>query len=121
MRISSILTAAALLAIGAAASAHPRLLSASPAANAVVATPSHIDLRFSEKLIPAFSKAGLTMAAMPGMGAMKMASAATVRADGKTLVVTPGSRLARGRYIIDWHVVSVDTHRVAGRFAFTVR
>ena len=36
--------------------------------------------------MPAFSKAELTMAAMPGMGAMKMASATVVAGDGKGAV-----------------------------------
>ena len=121
MHYKSILTVVASLSIAGTANAHPKLLSVTPAANATVAAPAHIDLRFSEKLMPAFSKADLAMAAMPGMGAMKMASATAVAADGKTLVVKPKSRLARGRYIIDWHVVSTDTHKVAGRTAFAVK
>ena len=121
MHLKPILTAVALLSIAGTATAHPKLLSVTPAANAAVVAPAHIDLRFSEKLMPAFSKVELTMAAMPGMGAMKMASATAVAADGKTLVVTPKARLVRGRYIIDWHVVSTDTHKVAGRTAFAVR
>ena len=121
MHFKSMLTAAALFSIAGTANAHPKLLSVTPAANAAVAAPAHIDLHFSEKLMPAFSKAELTMAAMPGMGAMKMASATAVAADGKTLVVTPKARLVRGRYIIDWRVVSTDTHKVAGRTAFAVK
>ena len=121
MDYKPMLTAFALLSIAGTANAHPKLLSVTPAANAAVAAPAHIDLRFSEKLMPAFSKADLAMAAMPGMGAMKMASATAVAADGKTLVVTPKARLGRGRYIIDWHVVSTDTHKVAGRTAFAVK
>ena len=121
MRTKSILTAAALLGIGGTAIAHPKLVSASPSANAIVATASHIDLHFSEKLIPAFSKAEVTMAAMPGMGAMRMAGSATLAKDGKTLVVTPKARLPKGKYIVAWHVVSTDTHKVAGNYAFTVK
>ena len=70
---------------------------------------------------PAFSKADLTMAAMPGMAAMKMPSTAALAADGRTLVVTPKGRLAAGRYTVDWHIVSTDTHKVAGNYAFTVK
>ena len=121
VHLKLLLTAALLLSTGGAATAHPKLLSANPAANATVPAPPRIALRFSEKLVPAFSKAELTMAAMPGMRAMKMAAATAVAADGKTLVVTPKSRLARGRYTIDWRVVSSDTHKVAGRYAFAVR
>lgn len=121
MYIKSILSAAALIATSGTAFAHPRLLSVSPAINAVVATPSHIDLRFSEKLVPAFSKADLTMAAMPGMGAMKMTSAVSLASDGKTLVVRPKARLVAGKYIVSWHVVSTDTHKVAGTYTFSVK
>ena len=121
MHLKLILTAALVLSIGGVATAHPKLLSANPAANATVAAPPRIALHFSEKLVPAFSTAGLTMAARPGMPAMKMAAATAVAADGKMLVVTPRSRLARGRYTIDWRVVSSDTHKVAGRYAFAVK
>lgn len=121
MHIKFIATATALLVASGTAIAHPKLLSLSPAANAVVATPSHIDLRFSEKLVPAFSKADVTMAAMPGMAAMKMASSATVASDGKRLIVTPKARLVAGKYIVSWRVVSADTHKVAGSYAFSVK
>jgi methionine-rich copper-binding protein CopC len=122
MRHVSILTAAAaLVTFAGAANAHPKLVSASPAANATVAKPAHIELRFSEKLMSAFSKADLTMAAMPGMAAMKMASAATLSPDGQTLIITPKSPLPAGRYSVAWHVVSTDTHKVAGTYAFAVK
>ena len=121
MHLKPIFIAAVLVATAGAATAHPKLLSVTPAANASVVAPAHIELHFSEKLMPAFSKAELTMAAMAGMGAMKMANATTMAADGKTLVVTPTSRLMRGRYIVDWRVVSTDTHKIAGRYAFAVK
>lgn len=121
MSIKSILTTAALLAVSGTAVAHPKLVAASPAANSMVATPTHVDLRFSEKLVPAFSKGDVTMAAMPGMAAMKMLSTAAVAKDGKTLVIKPQGKLASGRYFVDWRVVSADTHKVAGRYAFTVK
>ena len=121
MHIKLILTATALLAAPGTAIAHPKLLSVSPTANAVVATPSHVDLRFSEKLVSAFSKADVTMAAKPGMSAMKIASSTNLASDGKRLVVTPKARLAAGKYIVSWHVVSTDTHKAAGSYAFAVK
>lgn len=120
-RLSVLTAAAALLALAGTANAHPRLLSASPAANATVASPGRIELHFSERLMPAFSKAELTMAAMPGMAAMQIASAATVAGEGRVLVITPRARLHPGRYTVTWHVVSSDTHKVAGNFAFAVK
>lgn len=122
MRRVSILTAAAALVMFAGtANAHPKLVSATPAANATVAKPANIQLRFSEKLMPAFSKADLIMAAMPGMPEMKIASTAALASDGRTLVVTPKAPLHAGRYNVAWHVVSTDTHKVAGNYAFAVK
>jgi len=113
--------AVALAFLGSAAQAHPKLVTATPSANATVASPPKITLQFSEKLMPAFSKAELIMAPMPGMGAMKMASTATVGSDGRSLVVTPASRLPRGRYTVSWQVVSADTHKIAGKYDFAVK
>jgi len=120
-RVFGFLAAAALVTVAGTANAHPKLVSASPAANAAVAAPTKIELRFSEKLMPAFSKADLTMAAMAGMAAMKMASTAGLSSDGRTLVITPKAPLPSGRYSIAWHIVSVDTHKVTGTYAFTVK
>ena len=116
-----LITAAALIPVAGTANAHPKLLFVTPAANATVATPAHVALRFSEKLIPAFSKADLTMAAMPGMAATKKPSTVTLGSDGRTLVVTPTGRLTAGRYTVSWHVVSTDTHKAAGTYAFAVK
>lgn len=120
-RLPVLIAAAALVAFAGTANAHPKLLSASPAANATVATPAHVELHFSEKLMPAFSKGDVTMAAMPGMPAKQIASTAALAADGRTLVVTPKGPLHAGRYSVAWHVVSTDTHKVAGSYAFAVK
>lgn len=48
-------TAVVLLGLAGAAQAHPKLVSASPAPNAMVAKPANVTLRFSEKLMPKFS------------------------------------------------------------------
>ena len=121
MRRVSVLTAtAALFMLAGAANAHPKLVSASPAANATVAKPARVQLRFSEKLMPAFSKADLMMEAK-GMAAMKHPSTSALAADGHTLVITPQGQLHPGRYTVNWHVVSTDTHKVAGSYAFAVK
>ena len=95
----------------------------SPAPNATVAKPARVELRFSERLMPKFSGADLVMTGMKGMAhpTMKVGATAAVAADGRTLVVTPKSPLAAGRYSVAWHVVSVDTHRVAGTYGFAVK
>ena len=120
-RLPVLIAATTLVTFAGAANAHPKLLAASPTANATVATPARVELHFSEKLMPAFSKGDLTMAAMPGMAAMAMPSTATLASDGKTLVITPKGKLPAGRYSVAWHVVSTDTHKVAGSYAFAVK
>lgn len=120
-RMTPSLLAAALL-IASAAQAHPKLLKSTPVADGRVAAPAAITLVFSEKLVPQFTGVELIVAAMPGMAEMKIDGLTTkVAADGKTLKVTPKTRLARGGYRVDWHAVAADTHRIKGSFAFTVR
>lgn len=122
MRRVTVPVALALLGIASAAYAHPKLVSATPAPNATVAKPTRVELHFSEKLMPKFSGADLMMTAHGGTGhaPMKIAGTAMVGADGRALVITPKSPLGAGRYSVAWHVVSVDTHRVAGNYAFAV-
>ncbi len=121
MRSLSVSIATAALVLAGAAEAHPKLVSTSPMSNTTVARPAHVALRFSEKLMPAFSKANLTMVAMSGMPASKIASAVALAADGCTLVITPRTSLHAGRYSVAWHVVSTDTHKAAGTYAFAVK
>ncbi len=115
---SHLFAAVVLLATVGRADAHARLVGASPAPNATAASPRRVELRFSERLMPAFSKAELTAPNAPGA---KLAGVAAVAPDGRTLVFTPKARLGAGRYSVAWHVVSVDTHRVSGSYAFSVR
>ena len=116
-------TVAVALAAAGAASAHPKLLSATPAANATVAAPARIELHFSEKLLAPMTGAALAMPMGTGAAThvMEMASTTSVGADGKTIVVQPKTPLTPGSYQLDWHAVSVDTHRVSGTHKFTVR
>ena len=117
-----------VLATAAAATsayAHPKLVAASPAANATVASPQRIMLRFTKRLLPKFSSADLVMTDMPGMRMkvpMKIATSSLIRGtDGKSLMVIPAKPLARGTYKLSWRVVAGDTHRVTGGHAFTVK
>ncbi len=123
MRRLAISAALALAGLASGAYAHPKLLSATPAPNATVAKPVRVELHFSEKLMPKFSGADLMMTAHGGNAhaPIKVASAAALGADGRTLVITPKSPLGAGRYSVAWHAVSVDTHRVAGNYAFAVK
>ena len=123
MRSGLIAAAAALLA-AAPALAHPKLVSANPAPNSVAASPTKLQLTFSETLVANFSGVELVMTDMPGMkmaSPHKMAATTALAPDGKTVVVTLAKSLPRGAYRLDWHVVSTDTHRVQGSYAFKVK
>ena len=125
MRVSLMLAASAALLAAGPAFAHPKLISATPAANTVVTAPTKVQLTFSEKLVAQFSGAELAMTDMPGMkmkAPMKMSGlTATLAANGMTLVVTLAKPLPRGTYKLTYHVVSTDTHRVEGGYTFKVK
>ncbi len=124
MRHHRLALAISALFLAAPALAHPRLVAATPAAEAVVPATRVVQLTFSEPLVAAFSGVAIEMTDMPGMkmkSPMKMPLQTSVGADGKTLVATLARPLPRGTYRIDWHVVSGDTHRVTGSYAFKVR
>jgi len=125
IRFAPIVVAVAATALlGSAAYAHPKLASSTPAANATVASPARITLRFSEKLVDKFSGADLVMTDMPGMkmnSPMKIAVKTMTGPDGKTLTLMPAKPLTAGGYKLDYHVVSADTHRINGGFNFRVK
>ena len=118
---------AALLAIAAAsaASAHPRLVSTSPAANSGVGETKRVALTFSERLLAPMSGGDVVMTGHPGTphhAPMKITGfKPSVAHDGKTLELIATQPLAKGSYEVRWHAVAADTHRVAGAFAFQVR
>ncbi len=113
------------IALATAAQAHPRLVSASPAANATIASTNELKLTFSEALVAPFSGISVLMTDMPGMTMTAPMSVgavtSTVAADGKTLVGTLKEPLPTGTYTLGWHAVTADTHRVEGSYSFTVK
>lgn len=116
---------AAITTLPGAALAHATLLSASPAANATVAKPMKLTLRFSEKLLAPMSGVELVMTGMPGMAdhpPMPIKGFKTaVEGDGKTMVVTLPRALPAGSYELNWHVADADQQRIEGKYAFTVK
>lgn len=117
--VAVIATAAAVPAF-----AHPKLITSTPAPNSAVKATSSVALHFSEGLVAQFSGIEITMTDMPGMkmtAPMAIATAKTsVGPDGKTLMVALKTPLTTGSYTLAWHVVSTDTHRVAGKYNFKV-
>jgi hypothetical protein len=112
-------------ALSSTAQAHPKLLSASPAANSASATTNELKLTFSETLVSQFSGMSILMTEMPGMKMKAPMSVgkvtSSVAADGKTLVGTLQSPLPAGTYKLGWHAVTADTHRVEGSYSFVVK
>lgn len=115
--------AVAALALPGVALAHPKLVSATPAADATVAKPTRIALEFSEAPVAPLSGMELTMTAMPGMAnhePMPIKGFKTT-VEAKSLVATLPRALPAGTYALKWHAVAADQHRVEGAYTFTVR
>lgn len=118
------LISAATLVVSAAAFAHPKLVSSTPAEGAEVAAPARIEMQFSENLVKQFSGARLVMSDMPGMAdhpPMNVAAAVSGGDDPKTMVVAPKQPLVPGTYRVEWRAVSSDTHPIAGTINFKVK
>ncbi|WP_223557190.1 copper homeostasis periplasmic binding protein CopC [Pseudomonas sp. BF-R-01] len=119
MLFKKTLTAVALLGSLLAASsvfAHAHLKSQTPAADSTVSAPSELRLVFSEGVEAAFTKVTISK---DGAN-VEVKSLATEGSDKKTLVVTPAAPLAAGAYKVEWHAVSVDTHKSEGAYSFKV-
>ena len=112
-------TIAVLIAgfIGGMAHAHPALETAVPGQEATVSSPKEIRLTFTEDLVAKFS--GLTVKDQNGQ--LIETANPSVDPGRKRLLIVPISKaLPPGTYDVDWHAVSVDTHRVSGHFSFKV-
>jgi len=108
----------AISLLATSANAHPKLNSASPAADvSSKVSPTEIKLNFSEGVIAKFSgldlkdQAGKTIATGVPVNDPK---------DQKQLVVPLPAPLTPGHYTVIWHAVSEDTHRVKGEYSFGV-
>jgi methionine-rich copper-binding protein CopC len=97
--------------------AHAHLKSASPNPDATVAaSPSELDLTFSEGIELKFSGAKIVGGAAAATG-----QAAFKQGDDTTLVVPIAKPLPAGVYTVDWHVLSKDGHKTQGSYRFTIR
>src|SRR4030088_3161212 len=100
------------------ANAHPKLNSASPAADVSSKVfPSEISLNFSEGVIAKFS--GVEIKSESGK-IIPTGAAVTDPKDQKQLVVPLPAPLAGGRLTVVWHAVSRDNPRVKGEYSFAV-
>ena len=97
-----------------AASAHAFLDHAEPrVGNSVPTAPREIKLWFTQKLEQAFSTVEVTD------GSGQRVDTGKPRVNGNELAVSVKS-LPPGSYQVNWHVLSVDTHRTDGNFSFSV-
>jgi methionine-rich copper-binding protein CopC len=120
-RIFTSLTLLAGVSITTLALAHAHLQSQLPAADSTVSSPKELRLQFSEGVEDKFSKVSITSTADSGKTVVEpVPEVATDRADNKVLIVTPAAPLAPGEYKVEWHAVSVDTHKSEGSYTFSV-
>ena len=111
-----IFVASILLAVTAngGAHAHAMLASASPpVGGSVGAAPRQVTLSFTQGLEPSFSSVQVTdsKGARVDLGKPQIS--------GSTMSVGLES-LGPGTYRVNWHVLSVDTHKTQGSFSFRV-
>jgi methionine-rich copper-binding protein CopC len=102
------------LAANGCAYAHAMLASASPpVGGSVGAAPRQVTLSFTQGLEPSFSSVQVTdsKGARVDLGKPQIS--------GSTMSVELKS-LGPGTYRVNWHVLSVDTHKTQGSFSFHV-
>jgi copper resistance protein C len=114
---TGITVAAAGLLMAFQVSAHAKLESTTPKADATVSSPKLIQVHFSEAIETKLS--ALTLAGSDGkaISIMSMNEAK----EPATLSIMPNATLAPGKYKATWKVVSDDGHKTKGAFSFTVK
>jgi len=116
MRPLAIAFVAALVPAG-PASAHAFLDHAEPpVGSSMREAPRQLSLWFTENLEPAFSGVTVTDA----QGRAVNAGKAQVDRHDRKLMHVPLKTLGPGSYRVNWHVLSVDTHRTQGNYSLTV-
>lgn len=99
-----------------AARAHAFLRTATPAVGSTIRqAPADVTLAFSERVEPAFST--ITVADAHGVRVDRGSLHRGVDETRLAIGLTP---LPPGRYVVDWHALSIDSHRTQGRFSFTI-
>jgi methionine-rich copper-binding protein CopC len=114
----SLLAGLASLFVASGALAHALLDRATPGVGSTVSgSPGEIRLAFTENLVAAFSGASV---ASEGGAAIPTGKASVDPSSPNVLHVPLGQALKPGVYIVNWRVVSVDTHKSSGHYKFTV-
>ena len=126
-RISHWLVLLALLVLVPSTSvAHGMLLRSQPSADSEIAElPETIRLSFSERIESRFSRVtvhrALRDAETGELSAQERVDAGMAEGSAVTqeLAVRLPATLAAGLYLIEWRVLSIDSHRTTGRFTLT--
>ena len=74
-------------------------------------------MNFSEGVEDKFTKVSLTTNSGK---TVIVNTVATDPDDKKVLIITPATPIAAGEYKVEWHAVSVDTHKSEGEYSFKV-
>ncbi|WP_140179474.1 copper homeostasis periplasmic binding protein CopC [Providencia stuartii] len=116
------LSAVAVLFLGMSfqqAFAHAHLKDQLPAEGAAVEqTPESITLNFSEGIEVNFAKVKVTG---PNDIVVKTGKPELDPNNDTKVIVPIESKLAAGKYDVNWSVVSVDGHKTKGEYSFTVK
>jgi methionine-rich copper-binding protein CopC len=115
--ITQLVVALSLVIPATGAHAHAQLQKAMPAVGGTVTTsPTEIRLKFSEGIEPRFSEITLKQ-----NGTNEPLGNVSVDTSDNSLLIAKVERVLKpGVYTVSWRVVSIDTHRTQGNFAFTV-
>lgn len=98
--------------------AHAHLKQQIPAADSLVTAPKALTLNFSEGIEPGFSGVVVTDAQKQ---VIRTGTATRDEKNKAQLTVPLEQTLTSGIYQVDWHVVSVDGHKTAGSYHFSVK
>lgn len=113
------LVAAGAMAFSSLAAAHAHLRASTPAAKAEVTTATDaLMLTFTEEIEPAFSGVALLDDHQKPVATEK---ARVTSGHKDRLIVSLPQPLKAGRYQVNWHVLSVDGHKTAGSYRFSVQ
>ncbi|HHR6036764.1 TPA: copper homeostasis periplasmic binding protein CopC [Providencia alcalifaciens] len=116
------LSAVAVLFLGMSfqqAFAHAHLKDQLPAEGAALEqAPKAITLNFSEGIEVNFTKVNVTD---ENKQTIKTGKAALDPSNNTKVIIPVESKLAAGKYDVQWSVVSVDGHKTKGNYSFTVK
>ena len=107
-----------LFVISSHAWAHAFLEHAEPkVGSAITNSPTQVKIWFTQNLEPAFS----SVEVQDAQGQEVDKKDARLDDKDKSLFIISLPPLPEGTYTVNWHAVSVDTHRTQGRFEFTIK